>query len=179
MTFIAQPVSSVLELFKGPLSGMRFADVDAEGLALLVSKVESAGSEVASTEAKLAELRQRLATEQEALLAFAQRALAYARVYAETHEELLAELNGISLPRLAKPRKATASKAADPESAVQSSPAPVESGSAQAGAEPPTAVETREVELDPERNGLDATHSPNVRKSRRNRLAATDTPLES
>ncbi len=103
-------VQSVLELFKGPLASLRFADVDAAGLASLAAEVETAAHELSEHEAKLAELRQVMAGRQEALLLLAQRALAYARVYAENDDALLEELNRISLPRAAKARKPSAAK---------------------------------------------------------------------
>jgi hypothetical protein len=103
-------IQSVLELFKGPLADVRFADIDAAGLANLAAEVERAAGEMNEHEAKLAELRQGLAERQEALLLLAQRALAYARVYAEDNAELLEELNRISLPRSSKPRKPSAAK---------------------------------------------------------------------
>jgi len=111
-------IQSVLELFKGPLASVRFADIDAAGLASLAAEVESAADEVSAQEAKLAELRQELATRQDALLVLAQRALAYARVYAESHDQLLEELNRISLPRPAKARKPSVAKATSAEDAV-------------------------------------------------------------
>lgn len=129
MTSLPPPVLSVLELFKGPLANVRFADVDAAGLATLASDVERAALEVESQEAKLAELRQSLAQAQESLLVLTQRALAYARVYAENNDELLEELNQIALPRAQKPRKQVAPKSAStvsaatpdqPESALES-----------------------------------------------------------
>lgn len=109
MTSLSPPVQSVLELFQGPLANVRFGDIDAAGLAKLAAEVEAASSEVREQENKLSELRQTLAQGQDALLALAQRALAYARVYAEDDEELLDAVNRISLPRAAKPRKAPAS----------------------------------------------------------------------
>ncbi len=169
MTHITQPVLSVLELFKGPLAAMRFGDVDAEALAALTSNVEGAGVEVAAAEAKLSELRQRLALEQEALLALAQRALSYARVYAESHEELLPALNGISLGRLAKPRKAGAAKPADAQGTSRIEP--LAAGTELTGTTEP--VEAREVELDAEPTDLEA-RAPSARKSRRSRQSATD-----
>lgn len=124
MTSLSPPIQSVLELFKGPLSGVRFADIDATGLASLAEEVEAAASEVQRQEAQLAELRQGLAQRQEALLVLAQQALAYARVYAENDEPLLEELNRISLPRAAKPRKPGAAKpsAAKPSAAGEAAP---------------------------------------------------------
>jgi hypothetical protein len=120
MTSLLPPVQSVLELFKGPLSSVRFADIDAAGLVNLAAEVETAASEVQRHEANLAELRQALAQRQEALLVLAQRALAYARVYAEDDELLLEQLNGISLPRAQKPRKAGATKTAGARAADRS-----------------------------------------------------------
>ena len=121
MTSISPPIQSVLELFQGPLANVRFADIDAAGLAKLAAEVEAAGAEVEQQEQRLTELRQLLAQRQEALLALAQQALAYARVYAENDEALLEELNRIALPRpasrAAKPRtqgRASASDRADP-----------------------------------------------------------------
>lgn len=111
MSLLAQPLQAVVALFEGPLAGVRFADIDAGGLSKLAADVGSAAAEVEEQEAKLVELRQGLAQRQEALLGLAQRALAYARVYAEDDEELLAKLNDISLPRAAKPRKPAATKA--------------------------------------------------------------------
>lgn len=111
MTSISPPILSILELFKGPLAAVRFADIDADGLAALAREVEAAANEVEQQEAQLTELRQALAQRQEALLGLAQRALAYARVYAEDDEPLLEELNRISLPRAAKPRKSNGNKA--------------------------------------------------------------------
>jgi hypothetical protein len=120
MTSILPPIQSVLELFNGPLSSVRFADIDASGLTNLAAEVEAAASEVQQHEAKLAELRQGLAQRQEALLVLAQQALAYARVYAENDEPLLEELNRISLPRAAKARKPGAAKAAGARDAARS-----------------------------------------------------------
>jgi hypothetical protein len=105
MTSLSPPIQSVLDLFKGPLADVRFAHIDAAGLASLAAEVEAAGAEVEQQEDKLTELRQALAQRQDALLALAQQALAYARVYAEHDEALLEELNRISLPKPAKPRK--------------------------------------------------------------------------
>jgi hypothetical protein len=109
MTSLPPPVQSVLELFQGPLASVRFADIDAAGLAQLAAEVEAASTDVREHENKLGELRQILAQRQEALLALAQQALAYARVYAENDEALLEAVNRISLPRAAKPRKAPVS----------------------------------------------------------------------
>jgi hypothetical protein len=74
---------------------------------------------VESQETKLVELRQHLAQAQESLLVLAQRALAYARVYAESNDELSEELNQISLPRAQKAPKPQ--KPRKPAAALESS----------------------------------------------------------
>ena len=114
MSPLSPSLQAVLELFQGPLAELRFADVDAAGLQTLASTVDAAASAVAEQEARLAELRQTLADRQDALLLLAQRALAYARVYAEHDEALTEQLARITLPRASKPRKATP-KAANSE----------------------------------------------------------------
>jgi hypothetical protein len=105
MSSLSSPLQAVISLFSGPLQGVRFADIDAEGLSSLATEVESLGSEVESLDAQLTNLREALAQKQETLLALAQQALAYARIYAESDEALTAELNEIALPRATKPRK--------------------------------------------------------------------------
>jgi hypothetical protein len=128
MTSLSAPVQAVLELFKGPLADVRFADVDAAGLANLAAAVDSAATEVAQQEAQLAELRQALVERQDALLLLAQRAVAYARVYAEHDEALTEQLSRITLPRATKPRKAGAAKAPGEASApVEAAPVEIES----------------------------------------------------
>lgn len=176
MNFVAQPMVSVLDLFSGPLAGARFGDVDAEALANLAANVERAGAEVMNAEAKLAELRLQLTTEQEALHALAQRALAYARVYAESNQELATAVNGISLPRPTKARKASAAKSADTESVPSVTPAdePAVGSAELAPANAPT--DGREVELDPEPSDLEDARAPSTRKPRRNRSAAAESP---
>jgi hypothetical protein len=130
MTSLSAPVQAVLALFQGPLSDVRFADVDAAVLAKSTAEVESAASAVAQQEAQLTELRQTLADKQDALLLLAQRAVAYARVYAEQDEALTEQLASITLPRAAKPRKANATKAPSAKSA------PVEVAAEEAAALP-------------------------------------------
>lgn len=143
MTSLPAPVQAVLELFQGPLSDVRFADVDAAGLANLAAEVEGAASAVALQEARLTELRQTLAERQDALLLLAQRAVAYARVYAEHDEALTEQLSRITLPRAGKPRKATAAKA--PEAETATSAAEAAENVVAAPAEEPVAVVEEEA----------------------------------
>jgi hypothetical protein len=141
MTSLSAPVQAVLQLFQGPLSGVRFADVDAAGLASLVSEVEGAASAVAQQETRLNELKQTLAERQDALLLLAQRALAYARVYAEHDEALSQQLASIALPRAGKPRKANGAKAPSAEAAAPSETEAGEGAAAAAPEETPDIVE--------------------------------------
>lgn len=144
MTPLSQPLQAVVALFEGPLSGVRFADVDAGGLSKLAAELTNVAAEVEQQETKLAGLRQDLAQRQEALLALSQRALAYARVYAEDDEELLAKLNDIVLPRAAKARKPAAAKPAAASSAPEEA-APVEAAAPSAEQAEPEAAEGDEA----------------------------------
>jgi hypothetical protein len=157
MSSTPQAVQSVLELFKGPLAELRLADVDAKGLESLAAEVEAAATAVQEQEAHLAELRLALSERQEALLSLAQRALAYARVYAESDEALSEKLNAISLPRATKPRKservrtpqaqAETTVASTPEAAIENAAEnPAENVSLESEAEaaaPPAPVPNR------------------------------------
>jgi hypothetical protein len=99
MSAISNPVQEVLDLFATDLTNMRFGDVDAQSLSNAAAAVQSAADEVASVEAQLADARGRLHENQDALLQRVQRALAYARVYAEADGALSARLEAITLPR--------------------------------------------------------------------------------
>src|SRR5690606_4780311 len=99
MSSLPAPLQAVVDLFTGPLQGVRFADIDGEGLGTLATEVESLSNEAEALESQLASYREALAQKQEALNALAQQALAYARIYAENDETLSAELEEISLPR--------------------------------------------------------------------------------
>ena len=118
MSQLSPSVQAVLELFQGPLADQRFADVDAAGLLNLAGAVEQSAAAVAEQEASLSELRQTLADRQDSLLLLAQRALAYARVYAEHDDALSEQLARIALPRAGKPRKANAKATSADQSAT-------------------------------------------------------------
>ena len=96
----------LLDLFapSQPLAEIRFADLDAATLTTAGSELSAAAAEVATAEESLEAARATLAHRHEALLLHANRALAYARVFAEADETLLARVNAIVLPRA--PRKA-------------------------------------------------------------------------
>lgn len=102
MSAIATPVRTVLDLFTSDLADVRFGDVDAAALASLASEVEAAAEAAAAAQALLDEARRKLEERQDALLHQAQRALAYARVYAEADAALSARIDAIPLPRPAR-----------------------------------------------------------------------------
>ena len=158
MSQLSPSVQAVLELFQGPLADLRFADVDAAGLLNLASAVEQSAAAVAEQEALLSELRQTLADRQDSLLLLAQRALAYARVYAEHDDALSEQLARIALPRAGKPRKANAKAASAEQSATsaeQSADSQAEvaaEGATDAGPETP-ATDVADLPAEPPRKG--------------------------
>jgi hypothetical protein len=138
MTSLSPPLQAVVALFRGPLAGVRFADIDANGLSSLAAEVETATAEIEAQEAKLAELRQAMTQKHDALATLAQQALAYARIYAENDEALSAELGQIVLPRAAKARKVTkpTAEATPAEGGTSAAPPEREIPSAAVDAEP-------------------------------------------
>lgn len=125
MTVIPPPVAALLDLFEASLSDVRFADLDAKVLSALSAEVDAAAQGLAAKQAALDEARSALQERQNLLLQQAQRALAYARVYAENDFELRAKLDAIALPRPARaPKRATAdaSVAAAPRAEAEPTP---------------------------------------------------------
>lgn len=102
MTAIPPAVQAVLDLFTTDLADVRFGDLDAPALARLASDVQAASEIVASAQIALDLARGALHERQEALLQQAQRALAYARVFAEADVALTARLDAITLPRASR-----------------------------------------------------------------------------
>lgn len=103
----------LVELFAGPLATVSFPGVDGRRLGTLAAQVESDTAELARLDAAAAALRQRLSDARDDLLQRAQRALAYARVYAdgEGPAELAAQLDALVLPRTRSQRPAPAQTA--------------------------------------------------------------------
>ena len=102
MSAIPSPVRTVLDLFVTDLADVRFGDVDAKTLASLAADVEAAAEAVASAQALLDDARSKLQERQDVLLQQAQRAVAYARVYAEPDAALSARIEAIALPRMTR-----------------------------------------------------------------------------
>jgi hypothetical protein len=101
---IPAPVQSVLELFSGELAGLKFPDLDAEVLRQALQGLCADAAAQSRAEEALQAAREALQESQEALLQKCQRAMAYAKVYAEDNPELLQRLEQITLPRSGRSR---------------------------------------------------------------------------
>ncbi len=123
-------MAELLELFDGPLRGVSFPDVSRDALRALAGEVEASQAERDGQAAMLAEAEEVLAEaeaavaaaraalrdaeavvdeRQRGLLARGQRALSYAKVFAETDPGLHAQLSAISLSRIAQRGRGVAS----------------------------------------------------------------------
>jgi multidrug efflux pump subunit AcrA (membrane-fusion protein) len=89
-------------LFATSLADVRFADVDGQTLARYAADVDGSAQAVAAAQSALDAAREALQAKQDALLQQAQRALAYARVYAEGDETLSGQLEAVTLPRVTR-----------------------------------------------------------------------------
>jgi malate/lactate dehydrogenase len=96
---IPSAVQEVLDLFASELAALRFGDLEPGILNGAADEVRSVAAEVARVSTEFDAVRARLAEKQEALLQKTQRALAYARVYAEDQPALAARIEAISVPR--------------------------------------------------------------------------------
>ena len=99
MDAIPSPIQTLLDLFATTLGDVRFADLDAQTLARVAADVQAAAAIVVAAQVALDEARETLQERQETLLQQAQRAVAYARVYAESDETLAERLDAIALPK--------------------------------------------------------------------------------
>src|ERR1044071_9046162 len=99
---VSSAVQEVVDLYTGELSELRFGDLEGSVLARATDEVKAIAIEVTVAEATLEAVRARLNEKQEALFQKAQRALAYARVYAEGQPELSARIDQIAMPRAAR-----------------------------------------------------------------------------
>ena len=96
---ISPALQDLLKLFGQDLATVKFPDLDRSVLQEAAERVKEKAEVVARAQAALEAARQSLYESQEALLQKGQRALAYARIFAEDDAELSAKLDGISLPR--------------------------------------------------------------------------------
>jgi ElaB/YqjD/DUF883 family membrane-anchored ribosome-binding protein len=101
---VPAPVQALLALFTTELAAVKFPEMDAEVLSRATDEVGSAAENVARAELALDAARAALAEKQDCLLAKAQRALAYARVYVEEDPDLASRVEAITLPRMRRPK---------------------------------------------------------------------------
>ncbi len=96
------PVQTVLDLFSTDLRDLRFADVDAARLTAAAADLEAAAVATAAAQTALDDARAHQLALQDTLTSLVQRALAYARVYAESNPALASRLDAVSLPRVVR-----------------------------------------------------------------------------
>lgn len=94
---IPDGIRALLELFKGPLSEVRFPDVDRSILEEAGEAVRSADAEVHRLFAELEAAQNRLSEKRNELTKLADRARSYARIYAAEDAGLVAQLEAIDL----------------------------------------------------------------------------------
>src|SRR5689334_6443195 len=96
---IAPSLQAVLSLFELELAEVKFPGLDASVLQKTAAEVKDRAAVVATAREALEVARQGLLESQEALMLRSQRALAYARVFAEDDAALLEKLEMLSLPK--------------------------------------------------------------------------------
>lgn len=104
---IPQTAQLVLDFFDNELAGVRFPDVDQAVLQEAADRVTALAEEQARAEAALQAAREALQEGQDQLLARCQRALSYARIYAEDDPDLSRRLEAVTIQRGARVRAAT------------------------------------------------------------------------
>ncbi len=120
--------ADLLALFEGPLASVRFPEVDHETLDALAASVERGHAEVEQARALLAAAEAVLESRRQELISRAQRAKAYAQVYAEGNPELQARLDGIVLPRIGARSVPTTQAVGQPEPKKRGRPRKVRDG---------------------------------------------------
>jgi hypothetical protein len=86
----------LLDLFQGPLRDVRFPDADGERLGAAVDAAAAAHEALARAEAAVEAARSVLTDKQRFVAQETERAIAYARVYANDHPELRATLDALT-----------------------------------------------------------------------------------
>jgi hypothetical protein len=124
MSAIPAPIQTLLDVFSASLTDVRFGDVDGKTLALCAADVESAANALAAAQSALDAAREIVQEKQDALLRQAQRALAYARVYAEGDDALTGRLEAVGLPRAARRARAEDAPLVLSSAALQAPPRP-------------------------------------------------------
>jgi hypothetical protein len=99
MNPIPTAIQEVLDLFENQLAPVTFGGLETRVLTGAAENVRAAADALAMAEAAVEAARAALAERQEELARKAQRALAYARLYAEEDVALLGQVEAIVLPR--------------------------------------------------------------------------------
>ena len=94
--------SALLALFE-ERRDLKFPDVDVDVLRGAMAEVDDAFDSAQALEDELTRAKEHLAAKQDAFLAKAQRALAYAKLFAEEDPQLADRLSQVILPRGRKP----------------------------------------------------------------------------
>jgi ElaB/YqjD/DUF883 family membrane-anchored ribosome-binding protein len=97
------PLDSLMDFFRAELASVQFPGVDAKVLDAAAARIDAATETVRKAEAELDAARATLAAAQDDAQQKAQRALAYARVYAQDNPTLLARLDALSSPAVPAP----------------------------------------------------------------------------
>lgn len=122
---VAPGVVSLMEVFDGPLEGVRFPDVDHEILSTGCDAVRAADAEVRRLFDELEAAQVHLAEVRANLHRTAERGLAYARVFADDSEEVIEALDAVDLGTgkkgkgRAKAKPKTESQAKKPQPKVE------------------------------------------------------------
>lgn len=105
-SFPAVPPSlnAVIELFENELAHLKFPDLDRAVLAAAADRVEAQAAALRQAEAALMATREALQDSLDALQHKCQRALAYARIYAEDDADLLGRIDAVEVVRPRGPR---------------------------------------------------------------------------
>src|SRR4051794_9626037 len=119
MSPIPPAVQQVLDVYESNLPLVKFGDLEATVLADSAEEVVLAATALERAEEALSAARVAFLEKQESLLQKAQRALAYARVYADGDAELAARIEQISLPKSRRSPKVDALDGAQTAPAVQ------------------------------------------------------------
>jgi hypothetical protein len=101
---VPRSIVALQRLFEGPLADVRFPDVDGKSLAAAVKALADGDAAARTLEDQLDEARRHVDELQDQLTLRAQRALAYARVYAEGNDELQSQLAAIVVPKTSRQR---------------------------------------------------------------------------
>jgi len=97
-------LQAVLELFENELAHLKFPDLDRAVLEAAADRVEAQAAALRQAEAALLATRDALQDSLDALQHKCQRALAYARIYAEDDAELSSKLDAVEITRARGPR---------------------------------------------------------------------------